>query len=515
MRTENSLKNVFWSVFAFGINLVVNFVARKFFIDILGAEYNGLNSLLTSIISILSIAELGIGTTIIFFLYEPIHKHDIELTKSLMSFYKKCYRIIAAVVSIVGLIIVPFLPSIIGSIDIDVNIYIAYILFLSEAVFSYLLSYKRSIIIADQKERITKYVHIGKIILMNVIQILLLYFTKNFYLFLLIKIIFTSLENIVIAGIANLRYPYITEKAEPLPALIKKNLTKKIRAMFYHQIGGFVVNGTDNIMISMMFGVTQVGFYNNYFLVVTSVFNLINSVFSGITASIGNLLVTKSERSSLYAYRGIQAINFVLAVYVSCTFYVCVQPLVKIWIGDEYLMSELMVGVLAIYLYLKMMKLTTIAFKNAAGIFYEDRFIPIVESIVNIIASIVCAKIFGISGIIMGTIISTLVLYFGSYPFIVYRKVFKTSVGGYFRQHLTYLILAAIFGVAVITLSGITTLQSPVLELIKNAIISTLFFCVIFVILYFSNSSFEDIIVRILKKFFRKRNNKYRREKRI
>ncbi|MBQ3353245.1 oligosaccharide flippase family protein [Candidatus Saccharibacteria bacterium] len=503
MRTENSLKNVFWSVFAFGVNLIVNFVARKIFIDILGAEYNGLNSLLTSIISILSIAELGIGTTIIFFLYEPIHKKNIELTKSLMNFYKKCYRIIAFVVSAVGVIIIPFLHSIIGSLDIDVNIYIAYILFLLEAVLSYLLSYKRSIIIADQKERITKYVHIGKIVLMNVVQILLLYLTKNFYLFLLVKVLFTGLENIIIAGIANKKYPYITEKAKPLPISIKKSLTKKIRAMFYHQIGGFVVNGTDNIMISMMFGVTQVGFYNNYFLVVSSIFNLISSVFSGITASIGNLLVMKNERSNLHAYRGIQAINFILAAYVSCTFYACVQPLVKIWIGDEYLMSELMVGTLSVYLYLRMMKLTTIAFKNAAGIFYEDRFIPIIESVVNIIASLICAKVFGVPGIIMGTIISTLVLCFGSYPFIVYRKIFNESANLYFKQHFLYLLSAVVMSLIAVCLSNIVVFNNSILELLKNAIISTIIFFAVFFVMYHANSSFNDIVRRILKKFLR------------
>ena len=273
--------------------------------------------------------------------------------------------------------------------------------------------------------------------------------------------------------------------------------------MFYHQIGGFVVNGTDNIMISMMFGVTQVGFYNNYFLVVSSIFNLISSVFSGITASIGNLLVMKNERSNLHAYRGIQAINFILAAYVSCTFYACVQPLVKIWIGDEYLMSELMVGTLSVYLYLRMMKLTTIAFKNAAGIFYEDRFIPIIESVVNIIASLICAKVFGVPGIIMGTIISTLVLCFGSYPFIVYRKIFNESANLYFKQHFLYLLSAVVMSLIAVCLSNIVVFNNSILELLKNAIISTIIFFAVFFVMYHANSSFNDIVRRILKKFLR------------
>ncbi|MDO4526634.1 MAG: hypothetical protein Q4B87_00895 [Candidatus Saccharibacteria bacterium] len=504
MRTENSIKNVFWTTAAFGINLIVNFIARKFFIEILGAEYNGLNSLLTSIISILSIAELGIGTTIIYYLYKPLHEKNKELIKSLMEFYKKSYRLIASIVLLLGLAIMPFLTSIIGEINIDINIYIVYILFLLESVVSYLFSYKRSIIIADQKERIIKYTHIGIILLMNVMQIATLYLTKNYYVFLLIKILFTCLENIILANIANRKYSFIKEKANSLPTGVRRGLTKKIRAMFYHQIGGFVVNGTDNIMISIMFGVTEVGMYNNYFLIVTSIFGLIDGVFSGVTASIGNLLVAKNKKDSLSVYRGILGISYVLAIYITSTFCVCVQPLVRIWLGDAYIMSELVVVVLAVYLYFKIMKLPTVAFKNAAGIFYEDRFVPIIESVVNIVASLICAKIFGVSGIIMGTIISTFVLYFGSYPFIVYKQVFAVSPVYYFRQHLTYSVLAIASSSFIILLSNIVILKNDILEIIKNLLISTGVSVIVLTMLWCMNSDFSGITKNLSRRIMRR-----------
>lgn len=505
MRTENSLKNVFWTVMAFGINLVVNFVARKIFIDVLGAEYNGLNSLFSSIISILSIAELGIGTTIIYFLYGPLHRKEYGLIKSLMNFYKKCYRVVAGVVLLIGLVLIPFLSSIVGEVNIDVNIYTIYILFLLESVLSYLFSYKRSIIIADQKERITKYTHIVVILLLNFTQIAVLYLTKNYYSFLLLKVLFTCVENIWLSYIANKKYPFIRGRAELLPVEVKNNLNKRMRAMFYHQIGGFVVNGTDNIIISVMFGVAEVGYYNNYYLIVSSILGLVSNAFSGITASVGSLLVAKNKQESLTVYKGIQAINYVMAAYISCTFYVCVQPLMSLWLGGDYLMSSLVVVVLTVYTYLKIMKQAMVVFKNAAGVFYEDRFVPLVESLVNIVASIICAKIFGVSGIIMGTIISTMVLYFGSYPFIVYKRAFGISPVSYFKQHISYLVLTIAAGALIVILSNLIVLQEPMLELAKNFLVSTAVFVMIFAFMLCNDKNFSGIVMRIKGKIWGRR----------
>ena len=505
MRTENSLKNAIWSMITFGVGLLVSFVARKVFISILGAEYNGLNSLLTSIISILSIAELGIGTTIVYALYRPLHDKDAGLVCSLMNYYKKCYRVIAGVVLIVGVAIIPFLPTIVGSINLDINVYLVYLLFLAEAVLSYLLSYRRSLLIADQKERVIKYIHLASIVLMNAVQIALLFLTKDYYLFLVIRIIFTCAENIIISMVVNKKYSYILEKAYPLPRAIKNALNRKIRAMFYHQIGGFVVNGSDNIMISMIFGVTEVGYYNNYFMIVSSLHSLVSNVFSSITASIGNLLVSKNCRDSMNAYRGILGINYILAAFISCSFYVCAQPFMQIWLGSEYVMSNLVVGSLAVYLYFRMMKLTTGAFKNAAGIFYEDRFVPIVESIVNIAASLICAHLFGISGIIMGTVISNFVLYFGSYPFIAYRKVFKTSAKLYFQQHISYLVLTIAVDALIILATAVIKTGNPVIELIKNFVVTVVVYAGVFMFLKMSNSSFDAIMKRVIMKISKRK----------
>jgi len=507
MRTENSLKNAFWTGLTFLINLVVNFVARKIFIDVLGAEYNGLNSLFTSIISILAIAELGIGTTILYSLYKPLHHKDYELIKSLMNFYKKCYRVIAGVVLIIGLLIMPFLPLIVGQVDIDDNIYVVYILFLMNSVFSYLLCYKRTIIVADQKERITKYVHIIVLLLMNGLQIISLYLSKNYYIFLVLGILFTCLENVILAYVANKNYPFIKERAKPLPIDVKSSLVKRIKAMFYHQIGGFVVNGTDNIMISALFGVAQVGLYNNYFLIVSSVLGLISSIFSGVTASVGNLLIQNDMKKKMTTYNGILAISFILAIFVSSVFYVCAQPFMQLWLGGDYLMSELVVCILACYLYFKIMKLPTVAFKNAAGIFYEDRFVPVIESIINILASLICAHLFGISGIIMGTIISTMVLYFGSFPLIVYRKVFNISPIYYYKKHATYLVIAIASVASVSFLTNLCILESPLLELVKNLLITIIIIVFVITLILCKNRDFCIIVKNIKSKVFKRGKN--------
>lgn len=212
MRSLNSVKNAVVSILMSVTTMLIGLVTQKIFINILGTEYLGLNGLLNNILSMLAIAELGIGSAIIYSLYEPIANNNKEKIKTLIQFYKKSYRIIAGIVLIIGICIIPFLNIIVGENNIQENIVLIYLLFLTDTVVSYLLTYKRSILYASQKTYIVNIVHILYLILMNTIQILVLISTRNYIFYLIIKIIFRILENIVITVIANKMYPYIKEK---------------------------------------------------------------------------------------------------------------------------------------------------------------------------------------------------------------------------------------------------------------------------------------------------------------
>lgn len=503
LRTSNSIKNAIWASLTFIINIIINFVSRKIFITYLGVEYNGINSLFNSIISMLSIAELGIGTTIIYKLYAPIAKNDIDKINSLLNFYKKCYQIIAIVVLCIGLILIPFLPSIIGEINLPINIYCVYLLFLADSVFSYLISYKRSTLIANQQERSIKKIHIVCIIFLNAFQLLILYFLKNYYLYLIVKIVMTIIENIIISLIVNRKYSYIKNKAIPLEKSEKNDLIKRIKAMFFHQIGGFVINGTDNILISTIFGVTSVGYYNNYFLIISSLISFASSLFSSITASVGNLLSTSDNNKKWEMYKNINFINFIIASFTSCLFFLIIQPFIVWWIGSENLLGLELVIILAIYYYLRIMKFTIVSFKNAAGIFYEDRFVPLIESLVNIVSSIIFAKLFGLSGILMGTIFSTLILYIYSYPIFVYEKIFKKNKISFYLDNIKYFIITVIFVVISYFLNKIIIFNNFYLEIAKTIILVTILFTFMIIAIYRKTNEFKyliNILKRVLEK---------------
>ena len=295
MRTINSLKNSIISIIMYIVTILIGLISQKIFINILGNEYLGINSLFANIISMLSIAELGFGAAIIYNLYRPIAEDNREEIKSLIKFYKISYRIIALIVAFIGISIIPFISNIVGKINITDSIYLIYILFLTDTVVSYLLTYKRSILYADQKTYIINIVHIVYLVLMNLFQIIVLYTTKNFILYLLIKIIFRILENIIITLIANKKYSYLREKdIKDISEKTRKNIITKVKGLLFHKIGGFVVLGTDNIIISKFLGVVTVGLYSNYYMIISAVNNLFTQVFNSITATVGNLLIEKN-----------------------------------------------------------------------------------------------------------------------------------------------------------------------------------------------------------------------------
>ena len=339
MRSTNSIKNAITAVVSNIVTILIGIVSQAIFIKTLGAEYLGINGLFTNIVSMLGIVELGIGSAIIYNLYEPIAKDDTEKIKSLMNFYKKSYRIIAVIVFIIGMMVIPFLKNIVGNVSIGINIEFIYSLFIIDVVASYLLTYKRSILYANQKTYITNIVHIGYLIVMNTLQIVILLIAKKFIVYLIIKIICRILENVVITIIANRKYPYINEKnVKKIDKKTTKDIVKKVKGLIFHKVGSFVVLGTDNIIISKFLGVVTVGLYSNYNMIIQAVSNLFLQVFDSLTASVGNLLVENNCKKSYEIYKNMLMMNSILFTFATTEIICLIEPFIKVWIGEQYLL---------------------------------------------------------------------------------------------------------------------------------------------------------------------------------
>lgn len=504
MRTKNSIKNIIVALILNLMSIIIGLISQKVFISSLGTEYLGINGLFTNIISMLGIVELGLGSAIIYNLYKPVADNNKEQIKSLMHFYKISYRIIAIIVMFIGLLIIPFLELIVKDANISENLIIIYLLFLTDIVCSYLLTYKRSILYAYQKNYIINIVHIGYLLCMNFFQILILIYTKNYYLFLIIKIAARIVENVILTKIANKLYPILLEKdVTLLDAKTKDDIFTKIKALLLHKIGGFVVLGSDNIIISAFLGIKTVGLYSNYSMIINVLVNLSNQVFSAITASVGNLLVTSNHRKSLNVYKNISFANVWLAGFISISLLVCMDSFVGIWLGKKYVLPFGVLLVLCINLYLQITRYTNNSFKEAAGIYYEDRFVPTIESIVNIIMSIILLHYFGLAGVFMGTICSNLVLHLYSYPKFVYTNLFKKHYSEYYYNFIKNFVIIVVIGWITFSVSRVINFDNLLLNLIFNIFICLLIPNLLLYV-YYRNSSELSYYVNLVRNITKK-----------
>ena len=444
-RTKNSARNMIVSVLFNSLTIVLGIVTQRIFLKILNTEYLGLNSLFSNILTMLSVAELGVTNAVIFSMYEPLAKGDKKTIRALMAFYKKWYWTIGMVVAILGLCLLPFIPNIVGEQSLDVNLYLIFAVSLADIVLSYFLGYKRSIIIASQQNYIIDVCQIAYVILVSVLQMLVLYLTHNYYAYILVRLALRILQNVVLIAIVNKKFPYICESDPPkLKKEIQKSIFTKIKGLFYHKIGGFIVLGTDNLVITTFLGLKVNGLYASYYMIISALQSIIMQCVAATTASVGNLLVEKNVKKQFEVFRRIRFINFWLAVLGSAGLLVVMDSFITVWLGSEYVLGLDVLLALVLNFYFYVNRSAFGVFKDAAGIYHEDRFVPIAESILNILASIILVKLIGLPGVFLGTFISGLALYCFSYPKFVYKNLFKRKYSSYAFETIGLAALAAI-----------------------------------------------------------------------
>ncbi len=506
MRTSNSIKNSVTSLAGNAFSFIIAFIAQAIFVRILGTEYLGLNGLFTNILSMLSIFEFGIGNAIVFNLYKPLSENDYEKVTSLMNFYKKAYRIIALLIFIFGIFLLPFLHIFIDDITIDINIYIVYLLFLLSTISSYLMAYKRSLIIANQKNYIINIIHVVYLALVNISQLLIILLFKNYYLYLVVKIICQLLENLFISIFANKKYSYL-KKCEntKLDKKTEKDIFDRVKALFFHKIGSIIVSGTDNIIISYFFGIASVGLYTNYNTITNAINTIFSQVISSTTASVGNLLISSNETKKFNVFRKIRFLNSWISIFTSISLLVIVQPFISLWVGSQYQLSMIVVCVIVLNYFQKMQRQTYSTFKDSAGIWIEDKFIPLIESFINLFFSIICLKLFGFVGVFMGTIISGLTLWCYSYPKFVYKRLFNRSYLDYAKETIGYILLFIIVATITYGISMLFVVNSVLLQVIINIIMCCIIPNLILYIIFRKTDNFmyfKNLIFNIINKIF-------------
>ena len=499
-RTENSIINSAMSIVTQVLTVVLNFAVKTVFIKMLSDEYLGVNGLFTNIITMLSLADLGIGIAIPYSLYKPLAKKDEHKINVLMNFYKKVYTIIGIAVLLIGLSLTPFLGLIIKDIPKNVpHLSLIYILFVIHSASSYFFVYKKFLIDSDQKGYITSRIIFTFSTLLSIIQIILLVTTKNYILFLLSSIILVNIQNIYISSKANKLYPFIKNKTdEKLEKEDMEGIKKNVSSLFIYKVGTVIMNGTDNIIISKFIGLIIVGFYSNYVLIINSITTVLNQIFNAITSSIGNLVVTTNKKRSKEVYDNLNFANFWLYALFGVCIIVLINPFINIWIGKKYVMGFSIVFLLVLNFYVLGMQSVTNSFRNAYGLFWIAKYRPIIMVIINIVISVVLVQFIGIEGVLIGTLISRLVTTAWLDPYIVHKYGFEISPKSYYIDYLKYLVIFIAISIILNYFVSMVAINN-IFILILIAILVVISVNVILVLLFFKTSEFNYFYDKIKK----------------
>lgn len=442
-RTENAIRNVKTGFIVQFVNKIMAFVVRTVFIKSLNTEYLGVNGLFTNVLTIISFAELGIGTAIIFNMYKPIAENNREKIKTLMALYKKTYNIIGVTVFLLGLCIIPFMNFIIKDApSIKESLILIYLLFLIDTASSYFFTYKKSIIIAHQKQSIINNIDSIFYLVKSLIEILFLIITKNFIVYLIIQIGGTILENFYLSKVADKMYPYLNEKnIVKMNKDEKKKIFSNIKSLVIYKFGGVIMDGTDNILISSMINVVTVGFVSNYTLIINSVQTILKSGLNGITASVGNLNAIGNVEKKEKVYYNLTFIYYIIYSFCSIAFICLLNPFIEIWLGKKYIMNISVTIALAYSFFVKGIRQPGFIYRTTLGLFEKAQATPYIGAITNIVFSILLCKLFGVVGIFIATSIAQLVSYSWIDSYLTYKYEFKKSCTKFFKKYLLYFIV--------------------------------------------------------------------------
>ena len=502
-RTKNTLRNIAFGSLNRLILIVLPFITRTVILYVMGTQYLGLSSLFNSILSFLSLTELGIGAAMVYSMYKPIAENDHATICALLNLYKKLYRIIGTVILVLGLSLVPFLKVLVPEkLPPDLNLYVLYFIYLINAVLSYwLFAYKNALLQAYQRNDVNS--KISSIItpVSYVVMLTCLFLTKNYYAYVIWLPIFTVATNFLRMAFVNRNFPNL-EPAGEVSTELRKSIFRKTSALIGTKLNTVVLNAADNLVMSAFLGLTAIAMYGNYHYIMTSIIGFLGIIYSSMTAGLGNSLQTDSLDTN---YRNFEKFSFINSWIVGwCTVcLVCLyQPFMQIWVGEGLMFPFYVILEMGLYFYVYQIRKIPVVYKDAAGIWWEDRFRPYVCMIVNVVLNIILVQMIGISGIILSTVFSLFV----SIPwenYTIFKYVFHRSSKPYYGK--MFLSAGTMVIAGAITLWLCSLPGDSILALLLKGCICVIVPNVIFAGLNCRRPEFREtmtMIQRILKKQF-------------
>lgn len=500
-RTQNSIRNIAFGLVNRLVSILFPFIVRTIFIRFLGEEYLGLNSLYSSILQVLNLADLGFASAIVASMYKPIAEGDVPKVSALMNLYRKLYKIIGCAILVVGLILTPFIDKFInGAPPADINVYILWILYLLNTVISYLFfAYKVSLINAHQRNDITEKIGALCRILISVVQIVAVVTFRSIYLYVFLTIINSIIYNLWCAFECDRRFSQYKCCGE-LDTETRKGITKNVGALALQKIGNTVSVSLDSIIISAFLGLTTVAIYGNYYYVVSAVSTFVNLIYSAITASVGNSIATETSEKNLKDLRKFCFLNIWLIGWCCICFMCLFQDFMIVWMGENLLFGIGTILLLVLRFYFEQIRKVVLTYKDAAGMWWADKWRPLVGCIVNLILNIVLVKSIGVAGVMISTIISYAFIEMPWETHVLFKIYFKQSELKYYLETITAtatMIVAGLVTYFVCNMISINHIAAIAIKIVICIVLPN----AIFIVINIRNKDFRDsmdFIKRIL-----------------
>ncbi|NLZ76572.1 MAG: hypothetical protein GX911_01195 [Spirochaetales bacterium] len=466
-RIDNSRKSVTVGAVGLLVGYLLNFIARRVFVHYLSIEYLGLNGLFFNIFSLLTFAELGIGTAITYSLYRPLATGDTELVKSLMGVVRKTNYVVGSFVLVVGLSMTPFLFVILKEAPDIPRLKVYYALYIIDAGVGYFLGHKRLILYADQKKYVDSAYRYGFEVGKYALQIALIVLTRSYLLYLLVVLFKTIIENLLITRRINRIYPCLTEPVRmKLPKVEVQRIRKNVVALASQKAGTIVVSGTDNILIVRFVDLASAGIYGGYYMLVIAISNVIGMFNTSILASIGNLVVEENEETYVRTFVTLDFFIGWLVGFCSISLFILLNPFIDLWLGPGYTFPMSTVFVIVLNFYLTGVLSSVRTFTSSMGLFWQNRYKPIFEALINLFASIWLAGRYGVIGVFIGTSLSSLLTSSWFEPYILFRHGLKKPVRHYFMRFIIYAASTLLIGWATWKVGGYIRFSSNLATLV-------------------------------------------------
>lgn len=459
------------------VSLLSTYATRVIFSHSFGEELYGVNSIFASIVSALLIIELGVSSAMVIFMYKPIADHDEERINTILLLYRKLYSYICLSIFSLGIIIDLFLLDRFITTEIDIKqIKLFFLLYLASIIAKYLWSYKRCILFASNQNKISSIFSSITDLVFMCVEVFTIIVLKSYVGYLIVFIAHNMGANCLCNLYVNKHYAFVKNKDKIPPTKEdQRQVFKIVKPMFVQRISNQVQDSSTSIIYSSLGNsITNVGFFSNYLLVIHAIETLYNQIALAITSSFGCSFVTDNDKEKLYQTYLKNRRYMSVAITVFVGLYCClINPFIFLFFGKSYVLDPIIVYLTTIYLFMLLNNEINKSIQNALGEHRIDTKYMVIQTVFGIVLSIICGKLIGLRGVLLGTMISFFVFSSINKGRLVFLRVFMVSPKKYYLVAAKELISALVIIIPAYIVST---------KVNMNSILSFLLFAICFTI---------------------------------